>query len=56
MAVAVAVGALKVFELIYPERFKITGVDLEIENLVAGLNSVFKPYARVARQKRGSNG
>lgn len=56
MAVAVAVGTLKVSELIYPERFRIAGIDLEIEKLVAGLNNVFTPYARVARQKQGSSG
>jgi hypothetical protein len=45
-AVAVGVGALKVFALIYPERFRLTGLDAEIEALVAGLNGAFKQYAR----------
>jgi hypothetical protein len=43
-AVAVAVGALKVFQLIFSERFKIMGLDEEIKALVRELNSVFKPY------------
>jgi hypothetical protein len=45
MAVAVVVGALKIFYLIFPERFKIMGIDAEIEALAKGLNTVFKPYA-----------
>jgi hypothetical protein len=46
MAVAVAVGALKVFQLIFPERFKVMGLDEEINELVSELNSVFKPYVQ----------
>jgi hypothetical protein len=45
-AAAVAVGALKVFQLILSERFKIMGLDKEIKALVGELNSVFKPYAQ----------
>jgi len=56
MAVAVAVGALKVFKLIYPERFSLAGINLEIDKLVAGLNTVFKPYVRVAPPKPGTTG
>lgn len=44
-AAEAAVGALKTFHLIFPERFKIMGVDRDVENLVAGLNAVFKKYA-----------
>jgi len=44
-AVEAAVGALKTFHLIFPERFKIMGVDRDVENLVDRLNAVFKRYA-----------
>jgi len=50
MAVAVAVGALKVFQLIFPERFKLMGLDEEIKALVNELNSVFKPYMQQSQQ------
>lgn len=43
-AVEAAVGALKTFRLIFPERFAIMGVDDEIEKIVGGLNAVFRPY------------
>lgn len=56
MAVAVAVGGLKVFNLIYPERFTIAALGLEIQRLVVGLNTVFKPYARIATSTREPNG
>jgi len=46
MAVTMAVGALKVFQLIFPERFKIMGLDKEIKVFVSELNSVFKPYVQ----------
>lgn len=39
--VEVAVGALKTFRLIFPERFAIMGMDGEIDKLVDGLNTVF---------------
>jgi hypothetical protein len=42
-AVAVAVAALKVFQLIFPERFKLIGLDEEIEALVSEASSVFQP-------------
>jgi hypothetical protein len=48
MAAAVGIGALKVCQLIYPERFKITGLDAEVEGLIVELNSVFKRYRRNA--------
>lgn len=44
LAVAVAIGALKIFQLIYPERFALTGLDTEIALLVDELNSKFKRY------------
>lgn len=46
MAVAVAVGALKAFELIYPERLTLAGIGLEIEKLIEELNTVFRPYVK----------
>jgi hypothetical protein len=50
MAVAMAVGALKVFQLIFPERFKLMGLDEEITVFVSELNSVFKPYVQQSQQ------
>ncbi len=44
IAVDVAVGALKTFRLIFPERFTIMGFDTEIETLARLLNTVFKAY------------
>jgi len=41
-----AVGALKVFRLIFPERFAIMGLDGEIDALVGRLNAVFMSHAR----------
>src|SRR5262249_43261329 len=43
-AVEAGVVALKTFELVFPERFKIMGIDGEIAALVGGLNTVFKQY------------
>jgi hypothetical protein len=45
LAVAVAVGALKIFQKIYPERFELMSVDRDIDAIVGGLNTVFKRYA-----------
>jgi hypothetical protein len=42
--VAVAVGALKVFQAIYATRFQLVGLDTEIAELVAELNTVFRRY------------
>ena len=50
MAVAVAIGALKLLQLIFPERFKFMGLDEEIRVLVSELNSVFKPYMQQSQQ------
>ena len=44
IAVETAVGALKTFRLIFPERFTIMGMDNEIEKLVGELNAVFKSF------------
>jgi hypothetical protein len=44
-AVEAAVGALKTFHLIFPERFQIMGIDRDVENLVGGLNAVLKQFA-----------
>ena len=46
MAVAVAVGSLKVFQRVFPERFRIMSLDTEIEALVVELNSAFKTYVQ----------
>ena len=45
MAVGVALGALKTFQLVFPERFMLTGIDMEVQNLIAEANSVLKSYA-----------
>ncbi|HBA39304.1 MAG TPA: hypothetical protein DCZ05_06070 [Deltaproteobacteria bacterium] len=46
MAADVAVTVLKVFQLIFPERFKLMRLDKEITALVSELNRVFKPYVQ----------
>jgi hypothetical protein len=43
-AVEVAIGMFKVYQLIFPERFKIMSLDEEIEALVGELNRAFKAY------------
>ena len=43
-AVEVAIGMFKVYHLIFPERFKIMGLDEKIEGLIRELNRVFKAY------------
>ena len=42
MAVETAIGALKTFQLVFPERFTIAGLDLEIEKLILQTNALFK--------------
>ena len=42
--VEVAIGMFKVFQLIFPERFKIMSLDKEIEALVGELSLAFKAY------------
>lgn len=49
LAVAVAIGSLKIFALIYPERFALIGLGDEIVRLVAELNSGFKRYSSTHR-------
>jgi hypothetical protein len=44
LAVAIAIDAIKVFQQIFPERFKIMSIDSRIDSIVSKLNSVFKPY------------
>ena len=44
IAVEAAVGALRTFRLIFPERFTIMGMDNEIEQLIGELNAVFKSF------------
>jgi hypothetical protein len=43
---AVAIGSLKIFALIWPERFALVGLNEQIEGLVHELNTVFKKAAR----------
>lgn len=45
MASGVAIGALKVFLLVFPERFALLGIDRTIEDLLEHANNVFKPYS-----------
>jgi hypothetical protein len=45
MAVGVALGAFKAFQLVFPERFTIAGIDMEIEKLIEDANTLFKSYA-----------
>ena len=45
VSAAVAIGAFKVFQLIYPERFTLVGLDAEIPPLVTSLNTVFKGFS-----------
>lgn len=46
LGVAVAAGVLRCFRSAYPERFKLSGLDERLEQIVAGLNSVFSQFAR----------
>lgn len=50
MAVAVAIGTLKVFQLVYPERFALMSLDTEITKLIKELNSRFKTYSSQYRK------
>jgi len=54
MAVAVAVGALKVFQRVFPERYRLISLDEEIEALVGELNSAFKTYESQLKQQEGT--
>ena len=44
MAAKMGVGVLKMFRLVYPERFSIVGLYGEIENLVTQIRDVFDHY------------
>ena len=44
LAVAVAIGTLKLFEKIFPERFAIVGLRDRIAELVDELNTAFRTY------------
>jgi hypothetical protein len=43
-----AVGALRTFRLVFPERFEIMGLDRDVEKLVYEHNAVFVPLRRDA--------
>ena len=43
-AVEAAVGMFKIFQLIFPERFKIMSWDNEIDKLINEANAIFKKY------------
>lgn len=45
LAVAVALGALRIFRHMYPERFAIVGLDDGIRDLERGADALFKQYA-----------
>ena len=46
LAVGIALGALKAFQLIFPERFEIAGLDTDIEALIPKSNALFKSYVQ----------
>jgi hypothetical protein len=48
-AIEAAVGALRTFRLIFPERFTFADLDDDIQKLAAGHNAVFTPYSNRAR-------
>ncbi len=43
-AVKVAINALKTFQLVFPERFALVGIDEEIKQLMTQANTIFKAY------------
>jgi hypothetical protein len=45
MAVGVAISALKTFELIFPERFRLLRIDQALNSLVAEANQAFKSHS-----------
>jgi hypothetical protein len=45
LAISVAVGAIKVSQLVYPDRLQTEAINVKIGQLVTDLNSVFKPWA-----------
>ena len=44
MAVEIALDGLKVFQLIYPERFVLVGLDREIAAILDNINTAFREY------------
>jgi len=46
----VAVGVLKVLQLIFPERFRIVSLDMEIQGIIQDLKKVIESYARIGKQ------
>lgn len=50
MAVAVAVGGLHVYRLIYPERVQISGFRKDIDGLGDKLNAIYKPFLSGSEQ------
>lgn len=50
LAIGVAVGALKIFQRIFPERFELMNLDVSIDELVTGLNTSFRAW--VPRDER----
>ena len=54
MAVETAIGALKTFQLVFPERFTIAGLDLEIEKLILQTNALFPKVRPVAGEEKGN--
>jgi hypothetical protein len=46
LVVMVAIGTLKIFQQIFPERFKIMSINNGIDELVSQVNSIFRPYIR----------
>jgi hypothetical protein len=44
MAVEIALDGLKVFQLIYPERFMLVGLDRETETILNDINTAFRQY------------
>ena len=53
MAVATAIGALKTFQLVFPERFTIAGLDLEIKKLIPQAKALFQRFYRQLMRERG---
>lgn len=45
LSVAVVIGALKIFQLVYPAKLAATPVQDRIGQLIKDINSVFKPWA-----------
>jgi hypothetical protein len=40
----VAIGALKAFQLIFPDQFSLCGIDQSIETLIGESNKTFEAY------------